>query len=402
MYNFFEEKFEQINKLKYLMTLAKNDENFKRYRDKLELVLNELNVYDLREEEKELLILTPEELAEFDGKNNKPAYIAIDGMIYDISNIELFKKSPHNELQFGKDLTNEFSECHDGNLEILNKIPIIGMLAEPEEVELIKEVRPYYSEDRLKIISTKELAKYNGENNNKAYVAIDGFVYDVTNSQFLKDSYRIKFNLGTDVSNYYKGNKALLKELEVVGILYDFPENNRGRHENTSKNKFSLGELEIYDGKDGNPAYVAIDGIVYDVSEVELFKKNPHNTLNLGRDITEDFNKCHNGDKSLLAGIPIVGEIDFNLYDIKPLGFNEVREFKVNELKSFNGEDGNPPYVAVFGTVYDLTDMNDLGLRDIKLGCDLTGEYKEIYGNDKTVLKDLKVAGVLTCSLKEV
>lgn len=325
MCDFFEEKFEQINKLKYLMTLARNDENLKKYRDKIEEVFNEFDNYSTREEEQDILILTPEELAGFSGKDGKPAYVAIDRMIYDVTNIELFKQSPHNELKLGKDLTNEFNECHEGNVGILNKIPVVGMLAEPEEVELIEEVEPYYSEKRLKVISTKELATYNGEGDKPAYVAIDGLVYNVTNLPFLKVDPHDELKLGTDISDEYRachnGNKGLLEDIPVIGVLYDFPESNRGKHENQN---------------------------------------------------------------------------------IEPLDNNDVREFKVNELISFNGKDGKPPYIAVFGTVYDLTDIEDSKLMDVKLGCDLTGEYKEVYGNDKSYLRDIPIAGVLTCSCIEV
>ena len=30
-------------------------------------------------------IFTPEELAEFDGRDGKPAYVAYDGLVYDVS-----------------------------------------------------------------------------------------------------------------------------------------------------------------------------------------------------------------------------------------------------------------------------------------------------------------------------
>ena len=270
----------------------------------------------------------------------------------------------------------------------------------------MKKTKDYYSEKRLRVIGTKELAEYNGEGDNPAYVAIDGIIYNVTNLPFLKVDPHGELKFGTDISKAYrechKDNKDLLKDIPVVGVLYDFPESDRGKHNTDELKQFSLGELEMYDGNNNRPSYVAIDSVVYDVSGVDLFKENPHNTIKLGRDITKEFNECHKGDKTLLLGIPVVGVLVYDDYELKPLGSNEVREFRVNELSTFNGQCGKPPYIAVFGTVYDLTDGEDLGLRDIKLGCDLTGEYKEIYGNNKSALKNLKVAGVLTCSLKDV
>lgn len=34
--------------------------------------------------------------------------------------------------------------------------------------------------------------------------------------------------------------------------------------------ELTLEELAAYDGKDGNPAYIAVDGVIYDVTDVSL------------------------------------------------------------------------------------------------------------------------------------
>jgi predicted heme/steroid binding protein len=54
---------------------------------------------------------------------------------------------------------------------------------------------------------------------------------------------------------------------------------------------FALEELAKYDGKNGNPAYAAINGIVYDVSAV--FESGTHFGHSAGQDLTNAFFSKH-------------------------------------------------------------------------------------------------------------
>jgi Predicted heme/steroid binding protein len=54
--------------------------------------------------------------------------------------------------------------------------------------------------------------------------------------------------------------------------------------------QFTLAELSQYDGKNGRPAYVAFDGIVYDVSNESTFKNSRDIENIAGKDLTEQFN----------------------------------------------------------------------------------------------------------------
>lgn len=402
MCDFFEEKFEQINKLKYLMTLAGKNSQYRIYKEKIEDVFKEFKSEYIREETTDMLILTKEELANFNGENGNQAYISIDGIIYDVSNVDLFKQSPYNNLKFGTDVKETFDELNNRDESILRDIPIVGLLAEPEEVEIMEGLEEYSPQQRLEIMSSEELIKYNGENGKPAYVAIEGIVYDLTNLSILELFTSVNLRLGSDITKefktYYRGDRELLKGAKEVAILHDFNESERGKHIERNLKSLTLKELSKYDGKNGNPAYIAVNGIIYDVTNDAVFKKSPHNSVILGADITKEFKVCHNADESVLAKLPIVGKV---IYDKVTFDERCAKEVNINELSNYNGKDGNPPYIAIFGTVYDLTDVDKWQEKNIKVGCDLTGEYKEVYGNDKSYLKNLKVVGVLNCSLND-
>jgi predicted heme/steroid binding protein len=73
-------------------------------------------------------IFTRQELSEYNGKNNLPAYIAYKGKVYDVSQSFLWKKGAHQVLhEAGKDLTRELEEAPHGP-ELLARVPLIGIL----------------------------------------------------------------------------------------------------------------------------------------------------------------------------------------------------------------------------------------------------------------------------------
>ncbi|GAA0076508.1 hypothetical protein UT300005_08860 [Clostridium sp. CTA-5] len=75
--------------------------------------------------------------------------------------------------------------------------------------------------------------------------------------------------------------------------------------------EFTLEELAQYNGKNGNPAYVAIEGIVYDVSGKSVWDNGEHFGLTAGKDLTEQFKSCH-GMPKFLSTLPKVGILKKN------------------------------------------------------------------------------------------
>ena len=73
---------------------------------------------------------------------------------------------------------------------------------------------------------------------------------------------------------------------------------------------FTLEELAMFNGKNGSPAFVAVNGIVYDVTDVEAWKHGRHYGLVAGKDLSQYFNSCHKNDKKILNKLKVVGNIE--------------------------------------------------------------------------------------------
>lgn len=73
-------------------------------------------------------LFTVEELSNFNGKNGVPAYIAVNNTVYDVTNNAAWAAATHFGLSAGRNLTNEFATCHNGQLEILQQLVIVGRL----------------------------------------------------------------------------------------------------------------------------------------------------------------------------------------------------------------------------------------------------------------------------------
>jgi len=79
--------------------------------------------------------LNLEELAQKDGKEGRPVYIAYEGKIYDVSQSKLWKTGTHMKRHpSGKDLTTDLSAAPHGP-EVLQRYPQVGVLRRKSEIE---------------------------------------------------------------------------------------------------------------------------------------------------------------------------------------------------------------------------------------------------------------------------
>ena len=74
---------------------------------------------------------TPEELARYDGREGRPAYIAYGGRVYDVSSSFLWQNGRHQVLhEAGVDLTDALNQAPHGE-DLLERFPVVGMLVRP-------------------------------------------------------------------------------------------------------------------------------------------------------------------------------------------------------------------------------------------------------------------------------
>lgn len=96
--------------------------------NKIDLLSENINKNDeCMNENRQMLMLKEEELSKYNGTKGMPAYVAVKGIIYDVSNEAAWGGGTHFGLVSGKDLTNEFMNCH-GMESILKKLPIVGKI----------------------------------------------------------------------------------------------------------------------------------------------------------------------------------------------------------------------------------------------------------------------------------
>ena len=86
----------------------------------------------------------------------------------------------------------------------------------------------------------------------------------------------------------------------------------KSKNEPTEKIKMTLEELSQYDGQEGRPTYVAIHGLVYDLSKCRYWKNGAHEPsfgkAFAGKDLTQVLKETPHG-MSRVKRYPIVGEI---------------------------------------------------------------------------------------------
>ncbi len=76
--------------------------------------------------------MTREELAEFDGREGRKAYVAVNGKIYDVTDSPWWRQGDHQGAhQAGGDLSEELPKAPHVRA-VVERFPVVGHLQEPE------------------------------------------------------------------------------------------------------------------------------------------------------------------------------------------------------------------------------------------------------------------------------
>ncbi|MGG7179059.1 cytochrome b5 domain-containing protein [Clostridium paraputrificum] len=137
-------KFEKLNELKAKLVSrseeSKEDivEEIKDTMEDLELILEDFEyiknpsiALDIEDAGyRAMKEYTLEELEKYDGKEGRPAYVVVEGKVYDVTNNPYWKNGSHFGANSGEEMTKTFYECHAKSTGVLKKLPVVGILGE--------------------------------------------------------------------------------------------------------------------------------------------------------------------------------------------------------------------------------------------------------------------------------
>ena len=246
------------------------------------------------------------ELAQFDGLSGHKGYIAVDGWIYDVTNV--FPGGKHQGIQLaGTDATSVFASSPHSQ-ELLSSLPLVGRLTSGSATTTTTTTttETTTTQTGLPVFTAVELAAYDGKNGSPAYVAVHGIVYDLS-AVFANGMHQGIQMGGTDATVHFESSPHSLSILEGMPVVGTFS-SGATNETNPTLPVFTLAQLSQYTGAGGTTAYVAVDGVVYDVTGV--FTNGIHRGMQLGGTDASAIFASSPHSSSLLSGLPVVGSLE--------------------------------------------------------------------------------------------
>lgn len=250
------------------------------------------------------------ELAQFDGRLGHQGYIAVDGWIYDVTNV--FPEGKHQGIQLaGTDATSVFASSPHSQ-ELLSSLPLVGKLTSSTSSTTTTTTTGTTSttttstQNGLPIFTPATLAAYDGKNGAPAYVAVHGVVYDLS-TVFANGMHQGIQMGGTDATVHFESSPHSLSILEGMPVVGTFSSGTTNET-NPTLPVFTLAQLGQYTGAGGTTAYVAVNGVIYDVTTT--FTNGIHRGMQLGGTDASAIFAASPHSLSLLSGLPVVGSLE--------------------------------------------------------------------------------------------
>jgi len=80
------------------------------------------------ETEVEMIELTLEELSQYNGQGSNKAYVAVDGVIYDVTDVPQWQGGSHNGNTAGQDISDQIANLSPHGKRVLNNLKVVGTL----------------------------------------------------------------------------------------------------------------------------------------------------------------------------------------------------------------------------------------------------------------------------------
>ena len=260
------------------------------------------------------LQLTLEELAFYDGLMGRPAYIAYQGDIYDVTNASAWSNGSHEGMHLaGQDCTDILSTAPHGT-SVLNQLVIIGEIVNSSigssivssldgsssTLTSMPETCTWIEQDDARRLTRDRDDDHDDEDDED-----DEDEYEDDEDED-EDEYEDDEDEDEDEDDGYwyctngSNPTSSTSPTSMNTSLPNSPSQN-------GKYYLTLAELAYYDGTNGKPAWIAVYGNLYDVTHETAWKNGVHRGLHLGgKDASSAFDSSPHS-QSLLNSLLHIG-----------------------------------------------------------------------------------------------
>ena len=262
-----------------------------------------------------LPLFTLDDVSSYTGANGSTAYIIVDGIVYDVT--DAFDNGKHQGIQVGGTDATELFSASPHSASLLETLPIVGSFTSDippvttSNDETNNDTTTPITQESLPVFTLNELSQYTGTNGSIAYIAVSGVIYDVTN-EFNNGQHQGMQLGGTDATDAFASSPhsaSFLSSLTIIGSLEGFdPIIVETINAGETLPVFTLNELSQYSGVNGTTAYIAVNGVIYDVTNE--FSNGQHKGMQLGGTDATDAFATSPHSASFLSSLTIVGSLE--------------------------------------------------------------------------------------------